>query len=326
MRKLILHIGLPKTATSTMQEHLFYKLHQEGKINYLGRRSEDNSLNFIDSFYELKKQKIVTKELKSKINSLLSSDLVNVYSEEQLSLYVNDNFQTILPLIVELLEDVEIEILLGFRELSSFFYSYYVEMYRWRYSFDSSNDTIMKFFNNYVNNSKSKDYKIFDYKNILHELSDLDCKVNLLFYEDIINNCEDTFECLSGLLGVNVETIKSAFNFNENSRVKSARFKASEKLTLINHVGRFNRFLKATELYDNLIKGSRFELLLLKLYLRIKPFLNNIPAGKEVLHEKLTPDMVEFIKTRQTLDGDFLTTEQFNRLSNYGYFSSKINK
>ena len=41
MAKIVLHIGVPKTATTTLQNWFFYALHQKGMINYLGRLSSD---------------------------------------------------------------------------------------------------------------------------------------------------------------------------------------------------------------------------------------------------------------------------------------------
>ncbi|MBL4759587.1 MAG: hypothetical protein JKY80_01870 [Mariprofundaceae bacterium] len=37
MSKLVIHVGYPKTATSTIQNKFFYPLHQKGEINFLGK-------------------------------------------------------------------------------------------------------------------------------------------------------------------------------------------------------------------------------------------------------------------------------------------------
>jgi hypothetical protein len=39
MKKLIVHIGYPKTATTTLQTDVFYNLYKSGKINFLGKAS-----------------------------------------------------------------------------------------------------------------------------------------------------------------------------------------------------------------------------------------------------------------------------------------------
>jgi hypothetical protein len=62
MSILLLHIGYPKTATTTLQDGLFVKLHQAGKINYIGKAIQNvpylfangvkqRSTQFIDSFF-----------------------------------------------------------------------------------------------------------------------------------------------------------------------------------------------------------------------------------------------------------------------------------
>ena len=40
MRKLYVHVGFPKTGTTTIQSKLFYPLHLAGKINFLGRKGD----------------------------------------------------------------------------------------------------------------------------------------------------------------------------------------------------------------------------------------------------------------------------------------------
>lgn len=37
MKKILLHLGLPKTATTSLQHNVLRKLHEEGTINFLGK-------------------------------------------------------------------------------------------------------------------------------------------------------------------------------------------------------------------------------------------------------------------------------------------------
>ena len=41
MKRLIIHIGLPKTATTSLQHNLFLKLHEDGHLSYLGRADQE---------------------------------------------------------------------------------------------------------------------------------------------------------------------------------------------------------------------------------------------------------------------------------------------
>nr|WP_319569934.1 hypothetical protein [uncultured Draconibacterium sp.] len=49
MKKLILHIGYPKTATTTFQLNLFAQLHKEGKIEYLNHLNK--STDYLGDYY-----------------------------------------------------------------------------------------------------------------------------------------------------------------------------------------------------------------------------------------------------------------------------------
>ena len=55
MKKVILHIGYPKTGTTTLQESVFKNLHQAKLINYLGRsRNKINRFDGVDTAIQLR--------------------------------------------------------------------------------------------------------------------------------------------------------------------------------------------------------------------------------------------------------------------------------
>lgn len=51
MKKLIIHIGFPKTATTSLQHNLFLELSKKGHLGYFGRADED--LEFKDSYMNI---------------------------------------------------------------------------------------------------------------------------------------------------------------------------------------------------------------------------------------------------------------------------------
>jgi hypothetical protein len=92
-KKLLLHIGYPKTATTTLQEEIFMKLHKKGKINYLGRttksshtRSGKSLFRGIDWVWHLRQYYIAGEALK-KGSISLSSNKLNVMSDEDLTFH-----------------------------------------------------------------------------------------------------------------------------------------------------------------------------------------------------------------------------------------------
>ena len=90
MKKLILHIGYPKTASTTLQEGLFLQLHKLGKINFLGRTvTSTHKKLFADGFtqdwvVDFRKHFIMDKELPLPKYEL-SDILLNVISDEDLT-------------------------------------------------------------------------------------------------------------------------------------------------------------------------------------------------------------------------------------------------
>lgn len=87
MKKLILHIGLPKTGTTTLQESLFPGLHNLSIINYLGTTLSQNQYNtyfknFSNDFLNFLWYN------KPSLNSLedyIISEKINIFSSESLS-------------------------------------------------------------------------------------------------------------------------------------------------------------------------------------------------------------------------------------------------
>lgn len=67
--QLLLHIGLPKTATTSFQFNVLYPLHKQGKINFLGALVSNS---FDLKFYPLLKYR---NEIMS---SLSQAELVNM--------------------------------------------------------------------------------------------------------------------------------------------------------------------------------------------------------------------------------------------------------
>jgi hypothetical protein len=89
MKKIIVHLGLPKTATTTLQHHLFQELHNDGKINFLGKVVEFDKKTG-KSYYINNSGGIIRKAAEERLNyevsleleSLLVEDRVNVFSDE----------------------------------------------------------------------------------------------------------------------------------------------------------------------------------------------------------------------------------------------------
>ena len=88
----MIHMGLPKTATTSLQNNFFLKLHEKEKINFLGRAFTSTNREYFNPFgmimAELRNELLDSEkeiELRNSLYALLDNDKVNVISEESLT-------------------------------------------------------------------------------------------------------------------------------------------------------------------------------------------------------------------------------------------------
>ena len=131
MSRIFLHIGLPKTATTTLQTDIFPYLN-EGNIKYVGvrqpRSAEQNPLYKIiyGAIRNGENIKVVRNEiitiLKSDMSLLLSEEMI-VVSEPQVNWHVK------LKNLSNLVYGLDYTLIVTVREPVSAMFSYYVELY-----------------------------------------------------------------------------------------------------------------------------------------------------------------------------------------------------
>ncbi len=214
MKKLIVHVGLPKTATTTLQRKLFWVLHKKGLINFLGRmntREDESYFNPLGEVIYSDKDKVC------EIKKLLSSSKVNLYSEECLSLNIDHHDYSWMEIIKNSAVDYDVEILITLRNPYEFFLSYYAEMYHWHYQYDAEMNSINKFATKFIEDPNRQDFFIFKYDKYIERLKLNFNKVHVVFFEDIESG--KLIKDLEEVINVDIGDIE-VFKFNENSRVK----------------------------------------------------------------------------------------------------------
>ncbi|TKF99447.1 hypothetical protein [Vibrio sp. F13] len=136
MAAIILHIGLPKTATTLLQMHVFNKLNKE--VDYLGvfqPRTENQDYLYKDIFRLISNSSEqykgdfnrVKHELESRLNKI---EVPLLLSDEMIC--VDDEFvcwQEKIKRLSELFDGHDVQILVTTREPVSAIFSYYVELY-----------------------------------------------------------------------------------------------------------------------------------------------------------------------------------------------------
>ena len=204
---LLVHIGYPKTATTTIQENIIYKLSKLNKINYLChdekiiKKNKLKNAILIRKIYDYILYKKWDSEILNEINNIkkskslnyiISSENISVFSENNernrmlLSSSIYNNANRIKKIFSNIFNDIKIIIVI--RSQNDFCYSIYKEWYP--YLKKTSN---VKNFNDfrkeYTKKSNIKNGYLNYYKIILNYKKIFGNKnVDVLFYEDLIYN------------------------------------------------------------------------------------------------------------------------------------------
>ena len=219
MKKVIIHVGLAKTATTTLQHDLFQRLHEEGKINFLGK-----TLN-----YDLKTGKAVwineTGQLIREacegnisipnaeiINELLSEDKINIFSDEGLSIFYPNrgslSLEAKMNNLKRILRGHDTRIVLTIRNQLDCMYSLYVQLYPDFFHKIPELNCFQKYAEFYLKNKTHPMFESFDYESYLNLIkSHFDTKV--LIYEDLKTNPESFYQQLQEAFVIDIKLIRS---------------------------------------------------------------------------------------------------------------------
>ncbi len=240
MKKMLIHIGYPKTATTTIQESLFVKLHEAGEINYLGK-ADYSSNYYFNQAYDLHRSFLLSKsfnvdELKisSKKTNVISDEYFTIapcFLEAELGIKGVDPFKYPQRLSTLFKNAVDsIEIMVTIRNQKDSIYSYYVEHYK-DFLDDKSNDTPTKFiFENGKRKTLRKErLKIYSFLDLLEKYEECFGKGNIriLLFEDLKYDPKFFCDQLSQIINVEsslVETLLTGKHLREKKKSKTGYY------------------------------------------------------------------------------------------------------
>ena len=328
--RLLLHIGFPKTATTSLQHNVLMPLHEEGSINFIGRRS--NYPDVYDllqehgcySFMERLLSQDEIPELRRQIESLLDPSKLNVLSNESLSaawpIYRNTAApRVILTNMAELFENCDVVLMLSLREPTALLLSMYAENIMYPIPGQEPLE-----FSQVINDSLSRpcieDLSVFPlfYDHYIPLVAQYFSNIKILLYEDIQDDPACYFRQLADCLGMDdPQRLRQLFGlvrYNADSRHSSDELSIARRKQV--GVGRAlrTRFGCARWVHGIILK--RFPLLLkLWRYLSFKIYLRA---------EYTYPDTEtrELVRAKLSVSTDYLTKTlgvDPDKLVRYGY-------
>ncbi|KAA0439063.1 MAG: hypothetical protein FXV80_06080 [Candidatus Thioglobus sp.] len=290
------------------------ELHQQNKINFLGKRYQYNQFNGI--FFQLKDKLLDNKKiqiLREELQPLLSKTKLNVISEENISVSFISNFDAIFANLGQLFIKDDLQILASLRSPIDYLFSHFVEDYYWRFFADKKRNTFAKFSQNLINNPDESCHKMYFLEQYLSTLDKNFKQITILLFEDIDNDTNHYLTTLSQHLSHPL-TIDCLTN-KSNITPKNSDGCYSKPITLARIIDYY------------LIKFPNF----------VKPFLAkivNINWVKKQVIFKATWHQYPDIKTKQKL-GNLLNINSANinkrlnldteKLKKYQYVSNQNN-
>ena len=89
-----MHIGLAKTATTSLQHNLFQPLHEQGKVKFLGKLLEIekdtgrvNFLNYTGGIIREYCEEKIDVDIVGAVDRILDSGKLNIFSDEGISVF-----------------------------------------------------------------------------------------------------------------------------------------------------------------------------------------------------------------------------------------------
>jgi hypothetical protein len=221
MKKLLIHLGYPKAASTTLQNGLFYNLHKSNIINFLGRAWESGYFGLADNKKDYKSwfrsvlennASIASSNGEGKIIIEFSGDKLNVLSEGLFITNEKHDEELVIPeKIAGYFRDKvdKTELLFVIRNQQTLIMSDFVQNYK-----KMGSQTFAEYLNIKISSKKKKKFKIFYFYNLISRYAELMGKENIhvIFFEDLVNDKRRFCHQLGEILDVQDDIIHAVID------------------------------------------------------------------------------------------------------------------
>ena len=244
MYRLLLHIGLPKTATSSLQDGVLMPWHAEGRVNFLGRCANDQEVlhfPFEPAFERIVEGRLGDEAigaLRPEVEALLDADRLNVLSEERfggaLGVRPGADAETVLRNLGALFRGDDVTVLVSLRAPVDFLLAAYVEQYHWRLHSVRRYRTLDRFLRELLRDGAGRaPWLVCDYGAWLRAVRRAFDKVEVLLYEDLTHDRAKYFARLAACLEAEPAELERAFAaVRSNEGVRTPAGKLSKPVTV----------------------------------------------------------------------------------------------
>ena len=230
MKRLLLHLGYPKSASTTLQNGLFYELHKSNVTNFIGKAWESGYYGPAGSKKKYKawlrtisrgEKRRVTRLASERMPISFSDDKLNVMSEELFIVRDNDHDQPVMPDRIHAYfgEKVdEAELLFVVRNQQTLILSYFVQTYP-----KIEQTTFSDYLREVISTPLNVEAGVFNFRNLIGRYADVMGKKNIhiVFFEDFLYDRETCGRELADILGVEPELVGellSSVHFNRTPK------------------------------------------------------------------------------------------------------------
>jgi hypothetical protein len=221
--RVLLHLGLPKTATSSLQHNVFQKLHSEDRLNFLGKCLDHNYktgkleiFNYTGKFIrDAAEGTLSIEEARQQLVSVVRRDCLNVFSDEGLMVAYpgkkNRPLSEKIENLTKIFEDYDVKVVVTLRDPVDYLYSLYVELYPDYCSKVREINSVQNYVKSLLSNPDDLLFESFFFKRWLPVL-EKNFDVTVFKYSQLVSKDPSVYQGWAALLGLTTDEFRKYFD------------------------------------------------------------------------------------------------------------------